>query len=192
MQSTLTEVVLAQAFPHSNHGCFCAGVSCSAYSLWKRSSSARLMRRRGFRIMSPLRELLCMLCESYFGNKKVQDKASKVAFSLEIATFPQGLKAFFKAGFFSRGLAWCAGCKSMLASQSQSIATAHLSSLEKKSKTHHVSLQRTKGRVEHFRKCSHGRRGLVGASLSEPHTDVLAWDSVTRDIYRYRGTDRYL
>ena len=26
---------------------------------------------------------------------------------------------------------------------------------------------------------------LVGASLSEPHTDVLAWDSVTRDIYIY-------
>ena len=26
-------------------------------------------------------------------------------------------------------------------------------------------------------------RELVGASLSEPHTDVLAWDSVTRDIY---------
>ena len=33
---------------------------------------------------------------------------------------------------------------------------------------------------------------FIGASLSEPHTDVLAWDSVTRDIYRYRGTDRYL
>ena len=33
---------------------------------------------------------------------------------------------------------------------------------------------------------------VIGASLSEPHTDVLAWDSVTRDIYRYRGTDRYL
>ena len=33
---------------------------------------------------------------------------------------------------------------------------------------------------------------IIGASLSEPHTDVLAWDSVTRDIYRYRGTDRYL
>ena len=39
---------------------------------------------------------------------------------------------------------------------------------------------------------------IFGASLSEPHTDVVAWDSVTRDIYiyiyiyRYRGTDRYL
>ena len=33
---------------------------------------------------------------------------------------------------------------------------------------------------------------IIGASLSEPHTDVLAWDSVTRDIYRYGGTDRYL
>ena len=33
---------------------------------------------------------------------------------------------------------------------------------------------------------------FVGASLSEPHTDVLTWDSVTRDIYRYRRTDRYL
>ena len=35
---------------------------------------------------------------------------------------------------------------------------------------------------------------IIGASLSEPHTDVLTWDSVTRDIYlyRYRGTDRYL
>ena len=28
---------------------------------------------------------------------------------------------------------------------------------------------------------------IVGASLSEPHTDVLAWDSVTRDIYIYIG-----
>ena len=37
-----------------------------------------------------------------------------------------------------------------------------------------------------------GCANLIGASLSEPHTDVLAWDSVTRDIYRYRGTDRYL
>ena len=26
---------------------------------------------------------------------------------------------------------------------------------------------------------------MIGASLSEPHTDVLAWDSVTRDIYIY-------
>ena len=28
---------------------------------------------------------------------------------------------------------------------------------------------------------------FFGASLSEPHTDVLAWDSVTRDIYIYIG-----
>ena len=26
---------------------------------------------------------------------------------------------------------------------------------------------------------------VIGASLSEPHTDVVTWDSVTRDIYIY-------
>ena len=31
------------------------------------------------------------------------------------------------------------------------------------------------------------RNAFIGASLSEPHTDVLAWDSVTRDIYIYIG-----
>ena len=33
---------------------------------------------------------------------------------------------------------------------------------------------------------------IIGASLSEPHTDVVTWDSVTRDIYIYIYTEIYI
>ena len=41
--------------------------------------------------------------------------------------------------------------------------------------------------ARHHSSFAHAQIEVIGASLSEPHTDVVTWDSVTRDIYIYIG-----
>ena len=46
-----------------------------------------------------------------------------------------------------------------------------------------IVLQNTCTDIFHVQGAMRGT--FIGASLSEPHTDVVTWDSVTRDIYIY-------